>query len=283
MPRTVDITGRRFGRLIALAPAGFNARHLQLWRCACDCGAEPVVVGSDLRRGATTSCGCYRREKRFIDRLGQRFGRLLVTKNLGSRGRLGSNWLCQCDCGTITEITGSRLRNGTLSCGCLRVEFGKRSIHGAARRNSETPEFKTWSRMKFRCSNPKAKGYENYGGRGIMVCDRWLHGEDGVSAFSCFLMDVGSKTSPRHMIEREDVNGNYEPSNVKWALSQEQNRNRRDNRVIEHGGLRKTMAEWCEILGLKYSLIHDRIVRYGWSSERAFRTPPRSSRARASA
>lgn len=86
---------------------------------------------------------------------------------------------------------------------------------------SRTPEYKAWIAMRQRCANPRASGYRHYGGRGIRVCDEWEH------SFAAFLECVGPRPSPEHSIDRIDVDGHYEPGNVRWATINEQASNRR--------------------------------------------------------
>ena len=97
------------------------------------------------------------------------------------------------------------------------------TTHGHARRGKRSPEFETWLGMVQRCTNPNVANYVNYGGRGITVCDRWRN------SFEAFLEDLGERPKGTS-IDRIDVNGNYEPSNARWATPAQQANNRRPSR-----------------------------------------------------
>lgn len=135
---------------------------------------------------------------------------------------------------------------------------------------NRTPTHISWKQMHGRCRNPKTKSWADYGGRGIRVCERWS-GRDG---FTNFLADLGARPSLSHTIDRIDNDGHYEPGNCRWSVRVEQNRNRRSNAWIEHNGERKTIAEWAESAPVSPQLLRTRLVRYGWTFDRAMTTPP---------
>lgn len=165
------------------------------------------------------------RPNNFIDLSGARFGALVATRSLGYAPG-GTRWECQCDCGAVVVAYSQNLRRGrSTSCGCAKSAKIASALtrHGHARRGRVTSEHRIWRAMLDRCSNPNNNSFKYYGGRGITVCDRWTD-------FENFLADMGNRPSRGHSIDRIDVNGNYEPSNCRWATASEQRRNRRDTR-----------------------------------------------------
>ena len=158
-----------------------------------------------------------------INRVGRRYGRLVVLAYAGTVGRRNTVWTCRCDCGVVKDIYTISLHGGTTkSCGCLRVE--RMTTHGeAARGNGKdrtSKEYRAWISMKVRCCNPASTFYSYYGGRGITICDRWLN------SFENFFSDMGVR--PQNCtLDRVDTNEGYTASNCRWATWQTQARNKR--------------------------------------------------------
>ncbi len=152
----------------------------------------------------------------------QRFGRLTVTRLIGKNYRGKRLWECLCSCGCVTTAEAAELKRGRKqSCGCLRADrIGKVNCrHGM----TNTRTHRVWDSMLSRCRNPKSISYQNYGGRGIKVCDEWL-------SFEHFYRDMGESVAPLQL-DRIDNNGNYEPSNCRWATPSQNSSNRRNSKA----------------------------------------------------
>jgi len=127
-----DITGERFGKLVAKAYTGKKKNHSALWLCQCDCGNTTEVKSNALTSGAIQSCGCLRSEVRIHDLKGQRFGKLIAKERTGRKQNNSQVWLCKCDCGNSVEVSAGNLKSGkTNSCGCLLDESRKKAIKKA--------------------------------------------------------------------------------------------------------------------------------------------------------
>lgn len=200
-------------------------------------------------------------KKTRIDLSGKRFGRLTVLRYDHTDKCGHGMWLCQCDCGNKKIVIGGNLKSGnSKSCGCLHNEqlAERTTTHGCY----GTRLYWIWAKMKSRCMNYKDKYFADYGGRGITVCDEWLKFED----FQDWAMANGY--TDELTIDRIDVNGNYEPSNCRWATRMEQTANRRVSRCITFDGKTKTISQWAAEYGLNYYTLYSRVKR-GWPIEEA--------------
>lgn len=149
---------------------------------------------------------------KLVDLMGMVFSRLTVIRKDGASRAAGANWICVCDCGTEISANSLKLRDGhTKSCGCLRAEGTANLIHGDANR---TKTYRSWKEMRQRCNNPNSTQWKWYGGRGIKVCDEW-------GSFEQFRADMGERGEGL-TIDRVNPDGNYEPSNCRWATAKEQ-------------------------------------------------------------
>lgn len=159
-----------------------------------------------------------------VEMIGQHFGRLVVLERIYDGSRI-LRYLARCDCGKEIAAFGTNLRRGnTKSCGCLMRELAARSHtkHGDTRHNGiTTPEYRSWWAMISRCENPNVIGFQNYGGRGICICERWRQ------SYSAFLEDMGRKPTRQHTLDRIQNDDGYFPSNCRWATKSEQAFNRR--------------------------------------------------------
>jgi hypothetical protein len=199
--------------------------------------------------------------------IGQQYGRLVVIAPAMLVKR-HSFWLCACACGNTKAVRQDSLRNGiTASCGCLARERTRARTrkHGMAGHN-RPPEYDAWAHMIRRCYTPTTKAFEHYGGRGITVCQRWR------DSFEAFLADMGPRPSAKHSLDRINNDGNYEPSNCRWATTDEQARNTRRNVKVTFRGETKTVAEWGRALGFPREVLRRRIA-VGWPVELALTLP----------
>lgn len=160
-------------------------------------------------------------------------------------------------CGTQVKRWASRV-SAHVFCGrkCARSQEGRRlSYPPIATPVMSRPEYGVWASMIQRCTNPNTKTFARYGGRGITVCDGWLH------SFEAFLADVGPRPSFAHSLDRIDNDGNYEPGNCRWIEKRLQARNTSANVTLTFNGETRTAAEWAELLGIKPYTLYSRISK----------------------
>lgn len=212
---------------------------------------------------------------------GQVFGRLTVIECAGKNKNGRTVWRCLCSCGRERIALGCDLRKpGDITCGiCYSKEIGQRRHAISVERKkgqppkvdrrvkhglSNTRAYNIWLAMRTRCHNVNNPNYPYYGGRGIVICERW-------GVFENFLADMDMPAFGM-TLERKDNDGPYSPDNCRWATRSEQNHNKRSNMIVEFHGQSMTLDQWAKELGMKYSMLYSRLVR-GMSIEEAFTRP----------
>ncbi len=198
------------------------------------------------------------------DETGNVYGRLTVVRVYGkaTKGKC-LKWFCTCSCGGSKVVVGAYLRKGTTrSCGCLVRESGRlfNTTHGM----SNMPVYTSYNAMIKRCNNTSDSEFDNYGGRGIKVCEEW-------GTFEGFYSSMGDRPHGT-TLDRIDVNGDYTPSNCRWATALTQGNNRRNNHLVTANGKTQTIAEWARELGVSGTAILNRLNK-GLSHDDSINTP----------
>lgn len=208
-------------------------------------------------------------DPRFIDEAGNRYGRLLVI-SFHKHPSKTSYWRCLCDCGKEHIASRTNLRNGDVrSCGCLKAYVQSQPrTHGF----SGTRVHRQWKSMRKRCRSSNSSDYRHYGGRGIKVCERW-------EEFSNFLSDMGPPPDDKSTIERINNDGNYEPSNCRWATQSEQVLNTRRTVYVEHNGQKVPLHSLLKNSPVSREGLKRRLS-IGWSLEKALSVPSRTRKKR---
>ena len=189
---------------------------------------------------------------------GDRYGKLLAIEKVKCDSKYRKYWLFQCDCGNKKEIRIDGVKSGkTRSCGCGNIVFHKK--HGYY----GTRTYQSWIQMKNRCLNPRHISFENYGGRGINVCSKWLD-------FEGFLEDMGDRPKGRSL-DRIDNNKGYSKENCKWSTQKEQSNNKRNNHQITFQGKTQNITQWADELGLNRNTLYGQINRRHVPIEIAFK------------
>ena len=204
---------------------------------------------------------------------GERYGKLLVIKEtepiINPSGRKRTMWLCQCDCGNYHKASTDNLRSGEVtSCGCAKDSRWLKT-HGF----SSERLYHIWCDIKDRCYNENNNRYQHYGGKNIHMCDEWLH---DYLAFRTWMIEHGYNANAKYgesTIDRIDVNGGYCPENCRVVNMITQNRNRTNTLMYTYHGETKSLPEWAEQYGLKYSTLRARIEVHHWDIETALLTP----------
>lgn len=196
----------------------------------------------------------------FKDLSGKKFGRLTAIEKVGDAiKRNGVLWRCKCDCGNEKIVPSGYLKSGnTASCGCLFIESRYRKRDGVKNKIYGERICGIHEAMIQRCYNKNCAQYDNYGGRGISVCEEWRN-NGGCRRFYNWSISNGYRNDLS--IDRIDVNGNYEPSNCRWATAKEQANNRRNNRFLEYMGEKHTVDEWSKIIGIHRATIYKRLKK----------------------
>lgn len=194
------------------------------------------------------------------------FGHLTFVSYAGNKGKNRAG-LFRCVCGNETVIAVCDAKTGnTKSCGCLMPQLvsQKKRQHGHARDRTQTPEYNSWVNMIARCTVTTRPDYYRYGGRGISVCDGW-------KTFERFFADMGPRPAGTTLDRYPDRNGNYEPSNCRWATPKEQANNQRTNVDITLNSKTQNLKQWCTELGVNYGTAKSRMYRGETSAERILR------------
>lgn len=195
--------------------------------------------------------------------IGKKFGMLTVTdfshKEKSNQGIYKYYWICKCECGNVVtrRSDGLKLKNRVVSCGCYARQMSKehftrnnpKKTHG----QTKTRLYKIYAKMKERCYDPNYPQRNLYGGRGIKICKEWL---DSFENFRDWAIKNGY--SDDLSIDRIDANGDYEPSNCRWADKYQQANNKRNNIVLTYNGETLTMPQWARKLNMPYSTLADR-------------------------
>ena len=212
-----------------------------------------------------------------IDLVGKTFGKLFVVEYAGTDKRRNALFACKCECGNIKVVRASKLKSGEIkSCGCSHWEYNPEK--NEAIRKSKIKHglsgdrlYYIYDNMMRRCYNEKSEKYNNYGARGIIVCDEWKNSRD---EFFKWAIESGYKEDLT--IDRIDVNGNYYPENCRWSNQKEQANNRTSNKTATYNNETHTISEWSEIVGIPAKTIYSRLKR-GWTDKDALEIPVRKS------
>lgn len=247
------------------------------WKCKCiHCKQLITLLPHEAKKNK--ECPCMKEERRsqfWASKIGERYGRLTVTGFEFKGSNNIAYALCDCDCGKKHICQYTALLSGqTKSCGCIKSE----KMHGRKEPRTKSPLYTTWQAMRYRCNNPNATAYKDYGGRGIKVCDEWNDLEHGFERFEKWAFDHGYVPDSGLSLDRIDVNGNYEPGNCRYATVYVQTVNQRIRKPrkkiqIEVDGELHTKEEWCKLYNISAPAVDYRMKYLNMDFETALKTP----------
>lgn len=247
-----------------ITPGGQKKRR-GTYKCYCGNIFEAIV--DKVKRGETSSCGCYASKckserRKIIYEIGSYIN---GHKYLGKEEFQGEKRIALFECARCKNefhalIQGVK-HGKTQSCGCLKLELlaNRSTTHG----KFHSKEYKAWTRLKSRCYNQNNNRYQYYGAKGIVVCGRWKN------SFENFYADMGDMPGIGYTVERLDPKGNYEPSNCKWDLKKNQPRNKTNTIYIVYNYNKVRLIELCERTGLNRNTITGRLAS-GWDIDKTF-------------
>lgn len=268
--KTKIAEGAIFGQLTVIKEIIPSALKSRTFLCKCSCGNECIRTRQALLKSCDSHCGCKNPRPAKI---GDRFGPFTIIDNdedyISPKGERRTRFIVQCSCGRIMPKTINRLRQVKYEkCICetnLPQKWG-RSVNSYRL-------YHIWQGIKRRCTSFKTSVSKNYALRGISMCDEWM---DNFGAFQEWALSNGYTDDLT--IDRIDVDGNYEPSNCRWATRSTQSRNKRNTLYLTCNGETKTIADWSDQIGIAYGTIIGRIKKYGWTAEQALGFEPAKSR-----
>jgi len=228
--------------------------------CMCDCGNEKSISWFSVKNSISKTCGCEQRSVRIKHKIGDRFGRLIITERLPN-----SKVIAKCDCGNIKEFyLTSLITMHTRSCGCFNME--NITSHGLC----DHPLYSVWEGIIQRCCNQNHKKYSNYGGKGVEVCEEW---RNDFKIFHDWCINNGWKQEldiDKDLKSLEKPGKRYSPEFCSIISHRENLRIKSNNRFITYNGETLCLTEWAERIGINDSALRARLNR-GWDIERAFK------------
>lgn len=192
----------------------------------------------------------------LVDIKGQKFRRLTAIHLDHMQGKR-AYWKFKCACGNELVARADAVKFGKIhSCGCYQEELRQNGHPSKTHGMSYSVIYDRWQGMIDRCYRSHDKSFESYGGRGIKVCDEWLN-----SFLSFYEWSIANGYSEYLTLDRQDVNGNYDPGNCRYVSMKEQNRNKRTNVLLTIGSETKCVTDWCEDFNFPRHVVYRRLKK----------------------